>query len=46
MEQGTVTIERFGLPEDRDDEFDGRALEQAIRENRRREFAELANLDG
>lgn len=35
----------FGLPEDRADGFDERALENAIRENRRREFAALAQLD-
>jgi hypothetical protein len=45
MENGGMTIERFGLPEDREAEFDARALEQAIRENRRREFAELAKLN-
>lgn len=45
MQNGGITIDRFGLPEDREDEFDARALEQAIRENRRRELAELATLN-
>jgi hypothetical protein len=45
MKQGTATIERFGLPEDGDNEFDERVLEEAIRQNRRREFAELAQLN-
>ncbi len=36
----------YGLPEDStDDGFDERALEEAIRENRRRQLAELAELN-
>jgi hypothetical protein len=45
MEHGVTTTQAFGLPEDRDDEFDARALEEAIRNNRRREFDELAHLN-
>ena len=45
MEHGVTTTQAFGLPEDRDDEFDARALEEAIRSNRRREFAELSKLN-
>lgn len=44
MEQGTGTKNRLDLPEHRD-EFDEAALERAILENRRREFAELAQLN-
>ncbi len=36
---------RFGLPENRDEEFDERTLEEAIRNGRRREFAVLASLN-
>ncbi len=45
MEYGGGLRERAALPEDRDDGFDERALERAIRQNRRREFAELAQLN-
>ena len=46
MQQATGRDEHFGLPEDRSDEFDEQALERAIRANRRREFAQLADLNG
>lgn len=35
----------FGLPEDRKEQFDDEALERAIRANRQREFAKLAELN-
>ncbi len=45
MHQASATIDRFDLPEDRNDEFDEQALQEAIERNRRREFAELAQLN-
>lgn len=45
MQDTSVHHERFGLPEDRADGFDERALEEAIRANRRRELAALAELN-
>ena len=45
MDDTTFDTDTFDLPEDRDDEFDASALEEAIREHRRRELAELAALD-
>ena len=45
MQEGTGRRDHFGLPEDASDEFDEQALERAIRANRRREFAQLADLN-
>lgn len=45
MAYGGSHQEGFGLPEYGIDEFDGRALEDAIRNNRERELAELAQLN-
>lgn len=45
MQEGTGRRNHFGLPEDTGDEFDEQALERAIRANRRREFAQLADLN-
>ncbi len=47
MGQGALRQhEPYGLPENRaDDGFDERAFEEAIRETRRRELAELAELN-
>ena len=45
MQHGGSLRERFELPENLDGEFDERALERAIRENREREFAALAQLN-
>ena len=42
---GGIENNHFGLPENRADEFDERVLEDAIRKNRRREFAALAALN-
>ena len=46
MEHGGTLREIHDLPENDDDGFDERALEQAIRENRERELAALAQLNG
>ena len=46
MEQGGILPEGIDLPENEDDGFDEQALEQAIRDNRQREFAALAQLNG
>ncbi len=45
MAYGGSHQEQFGLPEYGIDEFDERALEEAIRHNRERELAELAQLN-
>ena len=37
--------QEFELPENDTDEFDEKAFEEAIRQYRRREFAELASLN-
>lgn len=47
MRAGWISGDRMGLhlPEEDGDGFDERALEEAMREYRRREFAALAQLD-
>ena len=45
MQHGGTLQERYKLPENLDDGFDERALERAIRENRERELAALAQLN-
>ncbi len=45
MEEGGIFSEGIELPENDDDGFDEQALEQAIRANRQRELAALAQLN-
>ena len=46
MEYGGDLRDGYDLPENDDNGFDERALERAIRENRERQFAALAQLNG